>query len=88
MSVGSTYRTTAQVGPGHRIEIVAPELTEGERVEVTVRRAGSSQVEETAFVALRALNLPVGNEARWQDRERELEQRRTGSLFSQGSAGL
>lgn len=33
MTAGSVYRITAQVRPEHRIEIVAPELAEGEQME-------------------------------------------------------
>ena len=36
MATERAYRMTALVGPGHRIELVAPELSEGERVEVFV----------------------------------------------------
>jgi hypothetical protein len=73
MSAGGVYQTTVQVGPGHRIEIVAPELVEGELVEVTVRSAKSPTDTPKVFSALKALDLPVQNEAYWHARERELQ---------------
>ena len=75
MTAGSVYRTTAQVGPGHRIEIVAPELTEGERMEVILLPVDKKQ-ERNAFETIEALNLPVQDAAYWEERERELKESR------------
>ena len=75
MTAGSVYQTTAQVGPGHRIEIVAPELAEGDQVEVTVRPK-APEAAQTVFEALETLNLPVRDAAYWEERERELKESR------------
>ncbi|CAN5727329.1 hypothetical protein BH11ARM2_BH11ARM2_27760 [soil metagenome] len=75
MIAGSVFRTTAEVGPGHRIEIVVPEFVEGGQVEVTVRPTGSEPA-QTVFEALRILDIPMRDAAYWEERERELKESR------------
>lgn len=75
MITGSVYRTTAQVGPGHRIEIVAPELAEGEQMEVLLMPVDKGRP-RNAFETIEALNLPIRDAAYWEERERELKESR------------
>ena len=75
MTNGSVYRTIAHVGPGHRIEIVAPEIAEGEQMEVILLPL-SKEPEKNVFETIEALNLPVRDAAYWEERERELKESR------------
>ncbi|RYG38123.1 hypothetical protein EON81_04600 [bacterium] len=76
MATGSVYRTTTEVGPGHRIEILALDLAEGERVEVTVRSTTPLEQPSNVFVTLEALDLPLQDTIYWEERERELKESR------------
>ncbi|MBC8106412.1 MAG: hypothetical protein H7Z14_07480 [Anaerolineae bacterium] len=86
MSVDSWYdvavmrpniHVTTRVLPGGRIEIVSPELKEGDAVEVTVRP--SSGARNAKGGVLDFLNsLPPGPRSAksWEELERELKQER------------
>ncbi len=70
------YRMSAQVGPGHRIEIVAPEIAEGESLEVILLPAQIPQTVSSAFERIDALRLLDRDAAYWAERERELQESR------------
>ena len=71
------YRTTARVGAGHRIEIDAPEFSEGDEIEVIlVPSVSAVGPMESAFSIIESLDLPVRDAAYWEERERELEESR------------
>lgn len=77
MTTGCVYRTTAQVGPGHRIEIVAPEIAEGERMEVILLPLGHNPAPSFPTIdLLLSENRPVRDAAYWEERERELQESR------------
>ena len=52
MTTERAYRMTTQVGPGKRIELVAPELVEGEQVEVFVVPQGREDARRGSFLDL------------------------------------
>ena len=77
MTTGSVYRTTAQVGPGHRIEIVAPELAEGEQMEVILLPLKERNAPAISMIdLLLSPNRPVRDAVYWEERERELQESR------------
>lgn len=76
MTTGSVYRTTAQVGPGHRIEIVAPEIAEGERMEVILLPLREKPTTSSTIDLLLSQDRPVRDAAYWEGREREIEDSR------------
>ena len=73
----SVIRQTVQVLPGHRVEIMAPELNDGDWVEVVVN---TSQRPRTAPVSLLDFidSLPQGprSAASWDELETQLHQDR------------
>ena len=76
MIAGNVYRTTARVGPGHRIEIVAPEIAEGERMEVILLPMKEKPVAFSTIDLLLSQDRPVRDAAYWEERERELQESR------------
>ena len=71
------YRTTAKVGAGHRIELFAPNLAEGERVDVILLPSTDAVAPDaSAFSIIDALDLPVRDASYWAERERELQESR------------
>ena len=73
----SVIRQTVQVLPGHRVEFVAPELNDGDWVEVVVN---STQQPGTARAGLLEFidSLPQGprSAASWDELETQLHQDR------------
>jgi hypothetical protein len=73
----SVIRQTVQVLPGHRVEFVAPELNDGDWVEVVVN---SSQPSATSQAGLLDFidSLPQGPRAArdWNEYETQLQQDR------------
>ena len=73
----SVIRQTVQVLPGHRVEVVVPELNDGDWVEVVVN---SKQPTSTAPAGLLAFidSLPQGPRAaaNWEVLETQLQQDR------------
>ena len=74
MTTERAYRTTTQVGPGHRIELVTPELAEGERVEVFVVAQSAGVAAGEAFLDL-IDSFPTGprSAATWEAVEANLQ---------------
>ncbi len=79
----TTLRVTTRVQPGHRIEIEAPELAEGEEVTVTVTSPGALAPGDPQAPARGSLwqlirDLPPGPRSapRWEEIERELQEDR------------
>ena len=75
MPTQTAYRMTAQVGPGHRIELVAPEIIEGTSVEVIVLPCVTEKTYQgRAFLDLIA-SFPPGprSAATWEEVEANLQ---------------
>ena len=85
----AAIKLTARVLPGHRIEIVAPELPEGKDVEVfvalpaalpdeTILRAASTQEKTRPYVSILDFidSLPPSTMTAedWERREREIQE--------------
>lgn len=70
-------RQRVQVMPGHRVELVAPELNDGEWVEVVVRADADPTVTKTNVLAF-IDSLPAGPRAvaDWDAYDRLLQQER------------
>lgn len=70
-------RQTVQVMPGHRVEFVAPELTDGEWVEVVVHPSNQDVTAQTNILAF-IDSLPDGPRAArtWEEYGRLLNQDR------------
>ena len=73
----SVVRQRVQVMPGHRVELVAPELNDGEWVEVVVRADADPPATKTNILAF-IDSLPAGPRAvaDWDAYERLLQQER------------
>lgn len=69
-------RVLTTILPGHRIELSAPELPEGQTVEVIIRQP-SNDVERCSMLDL-LKSLPSGPRSfpTWQEVERHLQQER------------
>lgn len=75
-----SVKQIVRVMPGHRVEIVAPELTEGEEVEVIVspRTPRTSRAPTALSVLSFIASLPDGPRAfaTWDEYEQHLRQER------------
>ena len=67
-----------RVGPGHRVEVVAPELNEGDLVNVTVSPCTSEIPCRTGSVLVFLDSLPPGPRAfpTWDEYEQHLQKER------------
>jgi len=76
-TVMSVVRQRVQVMPGHRVELVAPELNDGEWVEVVIRADADLPAQKTNVLAF-IDSLPGGPRAAadWDAYERLLQQER------------
>ena len=71
------YRTTAKVGAGHRIELVLPDVAEGDEIEVIVLPCASTgDPIASAFSIIENLDLPIRDSDYWEEREGELRESR------------
>lgn len=70
-------RYTAEVQPGHRIEISDPQLREGDQVDVIVVQADKHGTARSTMLDLTA-SLPIGprSAATWAEVEQLLQQER------------
>jgi len=69
----AAIRQTVTVGPGGRVEVQAPELTEGSRAEVIVlvENVTSPAAQLAAFERLQAgLNLDAARARQWSEQAR------------------
>ena len=73
----SVVRQRVQVMPGHRVVLVAPELNDGEWVEVVIRADADLATQKTNVLAF-VDSLPAGPRAvaDWDAYERLLQQER------------
>jgi hypothetical protein len=72
-----TVKQILRVKPGHRVEVVAPELAEGELVDVLVLACGRQRAQHESVLAF-IDSLPDGPRAfgTWDEYERHLRQER------------
>jgi len=75
----TALKITTHVLPGHRVEIVAPELADGQRVEVSVvasESASSPKAEERTSIWELIQTLPPGLRSvpTWEEIERNLQE--------------
>lgn len=73
MTSVQTYRTTTQVGPGHRIELIAPELVEGERVEVLLVPQGRGEPHDSFLDLIDSFPKGPRSAATWEEVEANLQ---------------
>ena len=76
----AAIKLTARVLPGKRIEFTAPELTEGEEVELIVLRSNVSSTDakqyESAWEFLQSLPRNEHTAEEWEEIEREFREQR------------
>ncbi len=72
----AALKLTARVLPGNRVEFTAPELTEGEEIELIVLKAENVPPRQFKDVIEFLDSLPKRNRTReeWQAIERELQE--------------
>ncbi len=72
-----TVKQIVRVQPGHRVEVVVPELAEGELVDVVIEPCGRPTVQHESVLAF-IDSLPDGPRAfpTWDEYEQHLRQER------------